>query len=251
MENDLRWVLLRPGTDPPLPAAGRHRQRRHHRFRKPAALGPPRTRAHSTPDRYPAGGRKRLICQSATGCCGETCRQAKAWQDDGFTGRASWQSISAIQLAGQRFCRRRARDPQNTASTRNGWNWKLTESAIMENPEQVVGILEEPKALGLRLSIDDFGTGCPASPPAALPGGQDQDRPLLHPGYPRRCRQCSHYPPPGDPHRPRTGARVIAEASRPPSNWPSCATTAATPIRLPVPTAARRAGCRHSGAAQA
>jgi EAL domain-containing protein (putative c-di-GMP-specific phosphodiesterase class I) len=36
---------------------------------------------------------------------------------------------------------------------------ELTESAVMENPEQAVFILNKVKSLGVGLSLDDFGTG--------------------------------------------------------------------------------------------
>ena len=36
---------------------------------------------------------------------------------------------------------------------------ELTESAVMDNPEQAVSILDKIKALGVGLSLDDFGTG--------------------------------------------------------------------------------------------
>jgi diguanylate cyclase (GGDEF)-like protein/PAS domain S-box-containing protein len=38
-------------------------------------------------------------------------------------------------------------------------NLEITESAVIENPDSVIGVLEALKALGLRISIDDFGTG--------------------------------------------------------------------------------------------
>ena len=36
---------------------------------------------------------------------------------------------------------------------------EITESAIMENPEETAAILEQLRATGIRISIDDFGTG--------------------------------------------------------------------------------------------
>jgi EAL domain-containing protein (putative c-di-GMP-specific phosphodiesterase class I) len=89
----------------------------------------------------------------------ETCRQAKAWQDEGHRPGLVAVNISAIQLQDSGFV---AAVREILESTRLDPQWlelEITESAIMENPEQVVGILEELKALGLRLSIDDFGTG--------------------------------------------------------------------------------------------
>jgi len=38
-------------------------------------------------------------------------------------------------------------------------NLEITESAVIENPDAVIGVLDALKALGLRISIDDFGTG--------------------------------------------------------------------------------------------
>jgi diguanylate cyclase (GGDEF)-like protein len=37
--------------------------------------------------------------------------------------------------------------------------FEITESALMENPDEAVKVLEDLKSLGLQLSIDDYGTG--------------------------------------------------------------------------------------------
>ena len=58
---------------------------------------------------------------------------------------------------------------------------ELTESAAMEEPNRTSRILQELQHLGVRLSIDDFGTGfssLDAVAPAFLP--YPQGRPLLY-----------------------------------------------------------------------
>ena len=48
---------------------------------------------------------------------------------------------------------------QATGLPASSLNLEITESAVIENPDSVIEVLETLKALGLRISIDDFGTG--------------------------------------------------------------------------------------------
>ena len=89
----------------------------------------------------------------------EACRQAKAWQDEGYRPTLMAVNISVIQLQDSGFVAAVREILKKTQLDPQWLELELTESAIMENPEQIVGILEDLKALGLRLSIDDFGTG--------------------------------------------------------------------------------------------
>ena len=42
---------------------------------------------------------------------------------------------------------------------RSFWNWKITESAVMRRPDVLVRRLHGIRRLGIKLSIDEFGTG--------------------------------------------------------------------------------------------
>ena len=48
---------------------------------------------------------------------------------------------------------------QATGLPPSALNLEITESAVMDNPDLVIAVLIQLKALGVRISIDDFGTG--------------------------------------------------------------------------------------------
>lgn len=112
------------------------------------------------PDRFiPLAEESRLILPIGNWVIWEACRQAKTWQDEGHPPSVMAVNLSAIQLQDSGFVAKVQETLANTGLDPQWLELEITESVIMENPEQVVGTLEELKALGLRLSIDDFGTG--------------------------------------------------------------------------------------------
>jgi predicted signal transduction protein with EAL and GGDEF domain len=100
---------------------------------------------------------------------------------------------------------------------------ELTETSVMLDPERATAVLAELKTLGLRLSVDDFGTGW--SSLAQLQrhaAGRTEDRPQLRPG-PRppafrrrdRAQRARPRPPPRhDDRRRGRGGRGDADLAR-------------------------------------
>jgi len=87
------------------------------------------------------------------------CAQLKAWQQAGVRTVPVAINLSARQLRQQGFAavldhalKEHGIDPQLI-------HMEITESALMDNPEEAIIILNEIKALGVRLEADDFGTG--------------------------------------------------------------------------------------------
>ena len=87
------------------------------------------------------------------------CAQTKAWHD------AGWQSLRvAVNLSVRQFLQADLVASIATALAETGLpphclELELTESLVMTDVEQAIGILRQFKELGVHISIDDFGTG--------------------------------------------------------------------------------------------
>jgi diguanylate cyclase (GGDEF)-like protein len=89
----------------------------------------------------------------------EACRQTRVWHDQGLPRLRVAVNISPIQ-----FRRLDLVDTVRRALVDAGVEAKyleieLTETAVMSNPEESVGILERLSRMGVIVSVDDFGTG--------------------------------------------------------------------------------------------
>jgi diguanylate cyclase (GGDEF)-like protein len=91
----------------------------------------------------------------------EGCRQLNAWRTTLVNAQDLRMNInvSAKQLASRGFAR-----TIESALSANGLdpdavNMEITESVLMENPEQARAILIEIKRMGVHIHLDDFGTG--------------------------------------------------------------------------------------------
>jgi diguanylate cyclase (GGDEF)-like protein len=89
----------------------------------------------------------------------ESCRQLTEWDHAGLNVPRVAVNLSARQFEQQNLVAHVAAALENAALLPNRLELEITESMIMQNPEETIRILNEIKRLGVQLSIDDFGTG--------------------------------------------------------------------------------------------
>lgn len=100
-----------------------------------------------------------MIVQIGEWVLRSACTQCKAWQDAGLPPMVMSVNVSARQFKDNNLI-----DQVRTALRETGLDaqWlelELTESVIMQNPQHAVSVMRDLRALGVRLSIDDFGSG--------------------------------------------------------------------------------------------
>ena len=89
----------------------------------------------------------------------EACRQGTWWRQAGLPPISVAVNVSAHQLAAPGFVDGVASALESSGFEPSLLMLELTESALMENAEQGIGLLERLKHIGVQMSIDDFGTG--------------------------------------------------------------------------------------------
>ncbi|HEX2122043.1 MAG TPA: GGDEF domain-containing phosphodiesterase, partial [Thermoanaerobaculia bacterium] len=87
------------------------------------------------------------------------CRQAKAWHDAGFSTLSLAVNLSVTQLQQPDLVERVSEVLRETGLPPKFLELEITESSAMQSPESSVRTLYELKKLGIRISLDDFGTG--------------------------------------------------------------------------------------------
>jgi diguanylate cyclase (GGDEF)-like protein len=101
-----------------------------------------------------------LIVQVGEWVLGEACRQIKAWSADGAAkGIPVAVNLSGRQLQQADLDRCIERIVSDAGVDPRLIELEITESMLMRNPEQAIGILRYLKSLGMCLAMDDFGTG--------------------------------------------------------------------------------------------
>jgi diguanylate cyclase (GGDEF)-like protein len=89
----------------------------------------------------------------------EACVQAARWHDQGLSGVRIAVNLSARQFRNQKLARDIRKCLVESGLDPKLLELELTESLVMQDPEQAAEMLNELKSMGLTLSIDDFGTG--------------------------------------------------------------------------------------------
>jgi diguanylate cyclase (GGDEF)-like protein len=89
----------------------------------------------------------------------EACRQARAWQDMGLTPLTIAVNVSPKQFADPDFASHVAEAIDSHRLDARWLELEVTESVIMHDAARALAIMLSLRALGVRLSIDDFGSG--------------------------------------------------------------------------------------------
>lgn len=112
------------------------------------------------PDRFIAVAEESgLILVLGAWALREACRQNREWAAQGLPPLVVAVNLFAVQLQQSDLPSVVRRILAETGMPAEYLELELTESAIMEYPEQANLLLRELKSLGVKLSIDDFGTG--------------------------------------------------------------------------------------------
>ena len=89
----------------------------------------------------------------------EACQQMKRWDGAGYAVKSMAVNLSARQFLDRKLAQlvRAAIDDAGLDPAR--LEFEITESILMANTEETIAVFAELRALGVKLSIDDFGTG--------------------------------------------------------------------------------------------
>lgn len=87
------------------------------------------------------------------------CQQNKRWQDAGLPRLRVAVNLSAVQFRQKHLVEFITQVLDDTGLDASCLELEVTESIVMQNPEETTLILEKLHAKGIHLSIDDFGTG--------------------------------------------------------------------------------------------
>lgn len=89
----------------------------------------------------------------------EACMQMQRWRAGGTAPLVLGVNLSTRQLRQPNLIERVQQILAETGLPADWLEIEITESAMMEQPEQAIATLKALKDLGMRLAVDDFGTG--------------------------------------------------------------------------------------------
>ena len=112
------------------------------------------------PDRFiPVAEETGIIVEIGEWVLLNACREMKRWIDAGLPSLRVAVNVSARQLRRRDFCETVAGVLAESGLPPELLELEITESSVMENPQEAIIILESLGRMGVTLAIDDFGTG--------------------------------------------------------------------------------------------
>lgn len=113
-----------------------------------------------SPNRFiPIAEETGLIVEIGEWVMRNACHEMKHWIDAGLKPIRIAVNVSARQLRRRDFCEAVAGILAESELPAELLELEITESAVMENPEEAIEILQRIGRMGVNLAIDDFGTG--------------------------------------------------------------------------------------------
>ncbi len=113
-----------------------------------------------SPDRFiPVAEETGLIVNIGEWVLRQACIEMKHWIDAGLKPLRVAVNVSARQLRRRDFCETVAGALAESGLPAELLELEITESSVMENPQDAIQILESLGRMGVTLAIDDFGTG--------------------------------------------------------------------------------------------
>jgi diguanylate cyclase (GGDEF)-like protein/PAS domain S-box-containing protein len=112
------------------------------------------------PDRFiPIAEETGMIVEIGDWVMHTACREMRHWIDSGLKPLRVAVNVSARQLRRRDFCETVAGALAESGLPAELLELEITESSVMENPQEAIEILERLGRMGVSLAIDDFGTG--------------------------------------------------------------------------------------------
>ena len=112
------------------------------------------------PDQFiPVAEETGLIRQIGRWVLRAACLQGQAWRDDGLPPIPVAVNLSAREFNDERLAFEIAQAVVDASFDARLLELEITESLVMQDPDRAVETLAQLKSMGVRISIDDFGTG--------------------------------------------------------------------------------------------